>query len=383
MFLISCSTEPIIQYVPKDIEDQPQMLDRAIDIGIQTVVRQTRELNRPLTIAILEPSLLTENEKISKDLLVYIQEDATTKIALQPNFKIVERTQLNQVLSELKLNQTDLFINSLARKEFGKLIGADAILTISIQNLPYDLKMNLRLVETETGVGIAAGSVRIQKDELALKLMGKKLPGTLSIISNGISTLYIDNEYYSVISEKIELTLPPSSYSIRIEKNGFSPYRGIIQIGEKEYKKLEVEFSRPYIAPVKSLIAGAVIPGLELSWYGRGSNDNSVWIDRLCVFGFYISGSMAAYDIYKRPNNFLTKADEDSYNEIVKTEMITATGFYVAHLVASVFVGYDFMERNSFGREINQSGSTIKTRYTYIPPSELRKNHEFGIQFNF
>ena len=43
-----------MKYIPKDIEDQPQELDRAIDIGIQTVVRQTKDLNKQMTGPIAE-----------------------------------------------------------------------------------------------------------------------------------------------------------------------------------------------------------------------------------------------------------------------------------------------------------------------------------------
>lgn len=381
LFLISCTNSAPIAYAPKDIEDQPQPLDKAIDIGIQTVVRQTRDLNKPITIAILEPSFLNETESTPKDLLVYIQEDATTKIALQPKFKIVERSQLNQVLSELKLNQTDLFINSLARKEFGKLIGADAILTISLQSLPYDLKMNMRLIESETGVGFAAGSVRILKDELVTKLMGKKLPGELTIETDGVSSLYLDGEYYSSVDRKLTLSLPPSSYSIRLEREGFRPYKGSISIREKEQKNLQIEYITYYAAPFKSFLAGAILPGLELGWYG-GYGDGWETLDGISLVGFYIAGGMFAYDQIKNGNNLSDPVDEAHFHDRQDERLKIAAGCYLLHLIASVGVGFDFMSENRFGREINSS-SFGSGRFSYQYPTNSYPYHKFTYSIGF
>lgn len=389
----ACSTSEQIKYIPKDIEDQPQELDRAIDIGIQTVVRQTKDLNKQMTVAILEPSFLSENEAAPKDLLVYIQEDATTKIALQPKFKIVERSQLNQVLSELKLNQTDLFINSLARKEFGKLIGADAILTISLQDLPYDLKMNMRLIETETGVGFAAGSVRILKDELATKLMGKKLPGELTIVTDGVSSLYLDGEYYSTVDRQLTLSLPPSSYSIRLEREGFKPYKGSISIREKEQKNLQIEYVTHYGVPFKSFVAGAILPGLELGWYG-GYGDGWHILDGLSVSAFYIAAGMYIYsDAKKRPSEpsgsfdqvlwDQYNRDEETFQNEQNTKVLIVTGSYLIHLLASIGVGYDFMENNKYGREINSSSYSGRNRISYQYPTSSNPYHRVGYSIRF
>ncbi len=394
LLIISCSPAEQMKYIPKDIEDQPQELDRAIDIGIQTVVRQTKDLNKQMTVAILEPSFLSENEAPPKDLLVYIQEDATTKIALQPKFKIVERSQLNQVLSELKLNQTDLFINSIARKEFGKLIGADAILTISLQDLPYDIKMNMRLVETETGVGFAAGSVRILKDELATKLMGKKLPGELTIVTDGVSSLYLDGEYYSTVDRQLTLSLPPSSYSIRLERDGFKPYKGSISIREKEQKNLQIEYVTHYGVPFKSFVAGAILPGLELGWYGSSNGSGWQVLDGFALAGFYVAGGMYLYNDAKKrpepPSGSFNQSDVDQFNsdELTfqneqNTKLLIFAGSYFIHLLASVGVGYDFMDNNKYGREINSSGYSDRNRLSYQYPTTANPYHRVGYSIRF
>ena len=72
-------------------------------------------------------------------------------LAAYPEIEVVERQQLDQVIDELKLSQTGL-IDEDSIKEVGKILGVDAIIVGSITDLGSKLDLDMRLIETETGL---------------------------------------------------------------------------------------------------------------------------------------------------------------------------------------------------------------------------------------
>lgn len=57
-------------------------------------------------------------------------------------------------------------------KKLGRLLGVDAIVSGSISDLGKALKINARLISTETGEIFAVASSEVVKDEAVTKLMG-------------------------------------------------------------------------------------------------------------------------------------------------------------------------------------------------------------------
>jgi curli biogenesis system outer membrane secretion channel CsgG len=80
--------------------------------------------------------------------------------------KVIERSLLGKVLSELKIQNSGA-IEVTQVKEIGKLAGVDAILTGLMYKTGLDeLEINSRLIETGTGEILASSSKKVRVDWL-------------------------------------------------------------------------------------------------------------------------------------------------------------------------------------------------------------------------
>jgi len=91
----------------------------------------------------------------NKEVAKYVQEDVTTALVNSGQFNVVERSKLQSVLDELQLAQTGL-IDTTGAKQVGKLLGADIILTGTLAPTGDEWNVNLRVINTETGLIAAA-----------------------------------------------------------------------------------------------------------------------------------------------------------------------------------------------------------------------------------
>lgn len=109
----------------------------------------------------------------------YITEKTLTFSFLQPviaeNFNIVERFLLKDLIREIHLeNYADpRVIDQRLAKELGRMYDLDVIETGVVSASPDYYDLNLRMIETETGLIIAVGSVKIEKTELTRKWLEK------------------------------------------------------------------------------------------------------------------------------------------------------------------------------------------------------------------
>jgi TolB-like protein len=89
-----------------------------------------------------------------------------TELTKVKAFRVVERERLNDVLAELKLSQTGVIEQSTAQK-IGKLLGAQTLLLGSFMNsFGAKIRVDLRIVETETGLTLKAEEVTGDLDDL-------------------------------------------------------------------------------------------------------------------------------------------------------------------------------------------------------------------------
>jgi serine/threonine protein kinase len=87
---------------------------------------------------------------------VLFGEDAFTPALIRSGkFRIVERAELDRVLAELKLNSNEAFDPATAQR-VGKLVGAEYLLLGGTQAAGTGVRLNARLVRTETGEVVAA-----------------------------------------------------------------------------------------------------------------------------------------------------------------------------------------------------------------------------------
>jgi Uncharacterized protein involved in formation of curli polymers len=105
----------------------------------------------------------------------YLAEELVTNLFMTGNLEIVERSLLDKLMAELKLNQTGA-IDPDSAKKVGKIAGVEAIVTGSITDLQSYVGVNCRLIDTETGKIFGAAQTKVVKDADLQKVMSIQTP---------------------------------------------------------------------------------------------------------------------------------------------------------------------------------------------------------------
>lgn len=149
---------------------QNNLDQRVAELSEQISTEMTE--NRKRTIAVVE---FVDLKGGVTDFGRYLSEELITRLFQTKKFTVIERHMLNKVIAEQKLTLTGTFDQSSAR-QLGRLLGVDAICSGTIGDLGQTLKVNARLISTETGAIFAVASTEILKDGSVLKLMGGAAP---------------------------------------------------------------------------------------------------------------------------------------------------------------------------------------------------------------
>jgi len=72
-------------------------------------------------------------------------------------YNVVERAKLDAIVQEQKFQSSNLAQPSGA-VELGKLMGADAVMVVTVPAMDHEFQISARLIETKTGVVIMGGS---------------------------------------------------------------------------------------------------------------------------------------------------------------------------------------------------------------------------------
>jgi TolB-like protein len=132
----------------------------------------------PKTVAVLDfdnNSGRTEYERIGSALAAMTISDLSSVPALQ----LVERQRINDVITEQKLQRTNLFDSTTAVRA-GKLVGAQYILTGSFAAVQPSVRIDTRVISVETGQIVKTAHVTGKEDkffELQQKLDKELIDG--------------------------------------------------------------------------------------------------------------------------------------------------------------------------------------------------------------
>lgn len=124
--------------------------------------------NQKRTIAVVEFVDLKGNVT---DFGRFLAEELITRLYQTKKFKVIERQLLNKVTAEQKLSLTGIIDQTSAQK-LGRLLGVDAIASGTVTDLDKSLKVNARLISTETGELFATAAVEVFKDGAVCRLIG-------------------------------------------------------------------------------------------------------------------------------------------------------------------------------------------------------------------
>ncbi|MBT8490951.1 MAG: CsgG/HfaB family protein [Deltaproteobacteria bacterium] len=104
----------------------------------------------------------------------YVAEELTTRLFMTRKFHVVERQLINKVAKEHEFNLSGM-VDPETAKSLGKILGVDAICSGTVTDLVSMVKLNARVIGTETGSIISVASVGLQKTDDVIKLMGSAI----------------------------------------------------------------------------------------------------------------------------------------------------------------------------------------------------------------
>lgn len=128
---------------------------------VQQLARKMTEQHRT-TVAVLDFARVEDDSVNAFGRL--LAEELVTKLTDLGGFQIVERRFLNKILREQKWTLTDL-VNPQTAVRFGQLSGVQALITGTLADEGSYLRVNGRLIGTETGYVIASAAITLFKDE--------------------------------------------------------------------------------------------------------------------------------------------------------------------------------------------------------------------------
>lgn len=146
----------------------------------------------------------------------YIAEELNARLFRLKMFQVIERRMLDPVLQEQKLTMTGL-VDTAASKKVGSLLGLDGVITGSISDLGGRVKVNGRMIDTESGQVLTASFVEIQKDDRVNILLGKSVTG---VVENGDGTAEVIDTFIGLWFDNDD----EREYYYEIRKNGFVFY---------------------------------------------------------------------------------------------------------------------------------------------------------------
>ncbi|HAT71251.1 MAG TPA: hypothetical protein DCS63_00355 [Elusimicrobia bacterium] len=114
-------------------------------------------------IAIIPFSYADGRAGATKDGSV-ISERLTIKMINMHKFEIIERSVLDKVMTELKLQSSGM-IDASSAQQLGKVLGVEAIVTGTlVETSGGQIEINARLIKTETAQAIGASQVTVDKN---------------------------------------------------------------------------------------------------------------------------------------------------------------------------------------------------------------------------
>ena len=349
VFLVSCSSsqpnrekqnsEVPVAHNDKTVQGQRTL---TLDDGLKDLSSQIYSLmaeGQKQKIAVIEFSDL--DGRIT-DFGKFLSEELITRLFTSRKFDVIERQLLNKILAEHKLNVTGLIDESTA-KELGKILGVDAICSGTITDLINSVKINARLISTETGTIFAVAAVPIQMDDVIRILLNKtntnNSQSKLSRGDNPSTNKKLSNIFFEEDFSNVQDGLLPKGWSggekMGIKSEGQKKFLTDLIRGDFQHKifiddiefpdNFEVEFFfhfgdySPYASSLLSIEGlkitfnrgGNFMLGPASSNKSKGVSDTDVWIKIWkigSVFKLFVDGeeyAMCRLPDFQKPKSIL------------------------------------------------------------------------------
>jgi len=165
-------------------------------LALELVSLFTSALTAQTTLGILDfdNNSLAERERL-EPLRKGLAQMLTSELSQVQALQLVERSDLSRVLEEMKLAQAGL-IDEKTAQQVGKLVGAQHLLLGGFIYLPNKkIRLDVRIVEVETGRTLKAGERTGKEEQLfdMVKELNQKLVKDLAVRITAAETAKLEN----------------------------------------------------------------------------------------------------------------------------------------------------------------------------------------------
>jgi len=205
--LLACSLSSV--YAQDSLPRRVDELSRQITTKISA--------KQKTTIAVVE---FADLEGRVTNLGRFLAEELITRFHETEKFKVIERQLLNKIITEQKLTLTGI-VDPASAKKLGQILGVDAIVSGSVSELATVLRVNARLISTETGEIFAVASTEIAKDESVLRLLGggNTISGGASSPPNSMYPITKDSMGFTIVLKQCKLVTTAVSCEFDVMSN--------------------------------------------------------------------------------------------------------------------------------------------------------------------
>lgn len=361
-----------------------------IDLVIKQIVEdinlKTNSTKKPLKI--FTTDIRNVRDKVS-NLEGYIKNQFILKFSSARKFELLNQSILEEFLSRGRITFSELNDQEI-RNELINYSGADVIFTGNTENISYNnsIRIEIGIFDLKSGKFIFEINKVIEKDNKIRRLMGEKIPGKLIVKTypSG-SQVYVDSELKGETNKNgLQMIIPPGTHNLKIQNTGFSNFYKTIYIDEDGYNELKVKFAEDNLAPIKCVLASAIIPGMGGWIYGSPTTAEGVerpiqdmWLTSSATV-FYVSAGLYAWDEFSKEPDFFSSKHKDQFNGVKNIELYIAIGAYVVNLVSSYIVGNEYKNRNRTAKEVSFINNKSIKDYSKI---YLQNKTLLQISYNF
>jgi len=249
--------------VPK-VSAQTYDFDEGIEEVTKGLISGNRETLKNKKIAVFG---IIESRSGKKWEISSHIEDGIVDALVNNGYRVIERRRIQDVIKKEIKKVTDLWFDQARVAQFGKLVGADIVVTgryvLWGQGM---LKISIRAINVADGEIVAANKVKIHTDRIAdlLKPEEKKKhlkeakvspkepvvepateerKTTLAVNANVPEAKVLVDGREIGRTPLSDATVSPGEHRIRVEKSGYEPYRKRIRINEGRSMSLYVDLS--------------------------------------------------------------------------------------------------------------------------------------------
>ena len=149
-------------------------LDQQVDSLVEQIVAGLAA-QKAVKVAVLDFPYLDGR---ASDLGRFLTEEVTTRLVRTGRFQVVERRLLAKILAEQTLGASGLLDEATAAR-LGRMLGADTLTAGTVADLGSSVKVNARIIATETGSVMAAATIKLPVEKEVETLLGRR-PGVAS-----------------------------------------------------------------------------------------------------------------------------------------------------------------------------------------------------------